>query len=328
LGWLLLVPHGLVGSWNAGSCCGYARQNQVDDVGFLRRLIDLVILEQSVRLDAIFVAGWSNGGFLTSLLPAALDRPLRAIAPFAGHSYDLRHLRTRGAAVLLQMSRDDIVVRYTGCCQGASCCCTIDSWGPTRCVDAETAAARYRDLNGCQIGVQRYEAGNAQCWVGVGCIATSMFCSWSGLSHREMGSNSSLCSAAIFFAGLLGETRKAASLATICSPLLPAKVVEEALPPTTQLTSTTISITTRTTTTSVTSTTHKPVLPSSSTHASHGGNRPPKKDGTVSAVSFVALVTVLTAAIFVLGKMSQHQRQLTEMSSPRSSARIVVSPAE
>ena len=39
-------------TWNAGHCCGHAMQHQVDDVGFIRALIDRLLEDYPVDPDA------------------------------------------------------------------------------------------------------------------------------------------------------------------------------------------------------------------------------------------------------------------------------------
>jgi len=187
----------------------------------LRRLIGLAVSEHDARGDAIFAAGWSNGGYLTTLLASSADPPLRGIAPIAGHDYDLPRLQTQGAAVLLQMSYDDEMVRYTGCCHGAGCCCNIDKdRGQGVCVGAEAVAARYREVNKCKGEARRVAAGAAECWVGAGCATATVFCAWHRISHTGMGSSRSLCSAVRFFASLLGEDREVCQSSLLDNVLL------------------------------------------------------------------------------------------------------------
>src|SRR5689334_9508826 len=42
-------PSGILATWNAGACCGAAQKNNVDDVGFLREVIQRV--EKQARID-------------------------------------------------------------------------------------------------------------------------------------------------------------------------------------------------------------------------------------------------------------------------------------
>jgi polyhydroxybutyrate depolymerase len=71
-------------TWNAGNCCGYALDHNVDDVAFTRRLLE--DLAASYRIDArrIFATGMSNGAMLAHRVGAELSDTIAAIAPVAG----------------------------------------------------------------------------------------------------------------------------------------------------------------------------------------------------------------------------------------------------
>jgi polyhydroxybutyrate depolymerase len=86
-GFVLVAPNGTgllrqrLLTWNVGFGFGYAMNHQVDDIGFVRRLIDE--LEKDLKIDAkrIFATGISNGGILCHFLAAALSDRIAAIAP-------------------------------------------------------------------------------------------------------------------------------------------------------------------------------------------------------------------------------------------------------
>jgi polyhydroxybutyrate depolymerase len=71
-------------TWNTWNCCGYALDNNVNDVGFINALIDK--LENTVSIDEarIFVTGISNGGMMSYRLGCELADRIAAIAPVAG----------------------------------------------------------------------------------------------------------------------------------------------------------------------------------------------------------------------------------------------------
>ena len=71
-------------TWNSGNCCGYAIQNNVDDVAFLRALIDKLEHDYSVDPRRIFVTGISNGGMMSYRVGCELADKIAAIAPVEG----------------------------------------------------------------------------------------------------------------------------------------------------------------------------------------------------------------------------------------------------
>ncbi len=78
----LLGDRGL--TWNTGHCCGYALQNNVNDVGFIKALIEKLQKELKINPERIYATGHSNGGMMSYRLGAELPDVLAAIAPVAG----------------------------------------------------------------------------------------------------------------------------------------------------------------------------------------------------------------------------------------------------
>ncbi len=73
-----------VPTWNAGNCCTYAMENQIDDVGFLGALIEKLEHEYSVNPRQVYVTGISNGGMMSYRLACELSDKVAAISPVEG----------------------------------------------------------------------------------------------------------------------------------------------------------------------------------------------------------------------------------------------------
>lgn len=71
-------------TWNAGHCCGYAYQHHIDDVGFIDRLLDVVIKQYPIDPTRVYVTGMSNGAMMAYYLAEKLPDRIAAIAPVAG----------------------------------------------------------------------------------------------------------------------------------------------------------------------------------------------------------------------------------------------------
>ncbi|MFZ5986782.1 MAG: alpha/beta hydrolase family esterase [Bacillota bacterium] len=71
-------------TYNAGVCCGYAKKNKIDDVGFTRALLD--DLETLFHIDKkrIYATGFSNGAFMCYRLAMELSDRIAAFAPVSG----------------------------------------------------------------------------------------------------------------------------------------------------------------------------------------------------------------------------------------------------
>jgi polyhydroxybutyrate depolymerase len=71
-------------TWNSGNCCGYALDQKIDDVGFLRALIEQLQRDYPIDARRIYATGMSNGGMMSYRIGCELSEQLAAIAPVAG----------------------------------------------------------------------------------------------------------------------------------------------------------------------------------------------------------------------------------------------------
>lgn len=89
-GFVVAYPNGSGGlddlllTWNAGHCCGYAMNRNIDDVGYLSTLIDQLVENYAIDPDRVYMAGMSNGAMMTYRAGAELADKLAGIAPVAG----------------------------------------------------------------------------------------------------------------------------------------------------------------------------------------------------------------------------------------------------
>jgi len=77
-------PGGRLLTWNAGHCCSYARENKVDDVGFIAKIIDTLVSTGRADPRRIYVTGMSNGAMMSHVLGRELPDRIAAIAPIVG----------------------------------------------------------------------------------------------------------------------------------------------------------------------------------------------------------------------------------------------------
>lgn len=89
-GFLVVYPNGTGRlpdrflTWNAGNCCGYALEHNVDDTAFIRAMIGKLRKDYNIDGKAVYVTGISNGGMLAYKLGCELSDQIAAIAPVAG----------------------------------------------------------------------------------------------------------------------------------------------------------------------------------------------------------------------------------------------------
>ncbi|MCA0445645.1 MAG: prolyl oligopeptidase family serine peptidase [Bacteroidetes bacterium] len=119
-GFIVVYPNGTgklnnrLLTWNAGDCCGYAQENQIDDVGFLSALIDTLGHRFQVNQKKVFATGMSNGGMMAYRL--AYERPdvIAAIAP-VGATMAMNQISPKGPVSVLAINgMKDLHVPYEG----------------------------------------------------------------------------------------------------------------------------------------------------------------------------------------------------------------------
>lgn len=67
-GVVVIYPQGYENSWNAGWCCGDAKDEGIDDVSFILEMIDIVSSNISIDSSRIYSSGHSNGCAMTHKL--------------------------------------------------------------------------------------------------------------------------------------------------------------------------------------------------------------------------------------------------------------------
>lgn len=108
------LPGGKLATWNAGTCCGSARDEGSDDVGFVRAIVQQLPAYVTVDRQRIFATGMSNGGMFSHRLACDMADTFRAIAAVAGTDNTLRCQPSRAVSVLHIHARDDTHVLFGG----------------------------------------------------------------------------------------------------------------------------------------------------------------------------------------------------------------------
>lgn len=75
---------GFLQHWNAGHCCGKAQKDGIDDIAFLEKVLDDVLLRFPVDQNRIYIAGHSNGGMLACMYAAEKPGRLAGLAMVSG----------------------------------------------------------------------------------------------------------------------------------------------------------------------------------------------------------------------------------------------------
>ncbi|MCX5689607.1 MAG: alpha/beta hydrolase-fold protein [Planctomycetota bacterium] len=77
------LPNRLL-TFNGGNCCGYAMDNAIDDVGFVRTMLDDLASVAKVDAGRVYATGMSNGAIMAYRVASELADRFAAIAPVGG----------------------------------------------------------------------------------------------------------------------------------------------------------------------------------------------------------------------------------------------------
>jgi polyhydroxybutyrate depolymerase len=83
---LYLQGTGVIPTFNAGNCCGFARTQAIDDVSYVTAVLQDAAAEFPIDAARIYATGFSNGGMMSHRLGCALADRLAGIAPVGGGS--------------------------------------------------------------------------------------------------------------------------------------------------------------------------------------------------------------------------------------------------
>jgi len=170
-GVIVAYPDGIEGSWNAGSCCGRAARDQVDDVGFMREMIADLSHRGCIERRRVYATGHSNGAHLAHRLACEAPELIAAIAPASGVlRVPLEACREGQPVPVLQFhGTEDSMVEFSDA--GA----TVDTWvARDGCTDPpreiyRQGVVRCMAHDACRAGskvVFCVAEGGGHCWPG------------------------------------------------------------------------------------------------------------------------------------------------------------------
>ncbi len=120
-GYVVVFPNGTgalggdrLATWNAGLCCGKARDNKVDDVGFVRALLRELAPQVSFDPKRVFATGMSNGAMMAYRLACEAPELIRAVGAVAGTDNTTSCAPKRAVSILHIHSLHDEHVNFNG----------------------------------------------------------------------------------------------------------------------------------------------------------------------------------------------------------------------
>jgi polyhydroxybutyrate depolymerase len=110
---ILVYPEGINNQWNDGR----GRNELVNDVGFISKLVDFMANEFSIDKNKVYVGGMSNGGFMTMRLACELADKITAVAAVAAtvdSAVDANCQTAKPVPVMLIIGNKDKLVPLNG----------------------------------------------------------------------------------------------------------------------------------------------------------------------------------------------------------------------
>jgi polyhydroxybutyrate depolymerase len=90
-GFVVIFPNGYskfnsgkFATWNAGNCCGDARDKKIDDIEFVKKMLENTSNQLNIDSKKIFAIGMSNGGMFSHRLACEMSDVFKSIASVAG----------------------------------------------------------------------------------------------------------------------------------------------------------------------------------------------------------------------------------------------------
>lgn len=77
---------GLIQTFNGGACCGSAQTQNIDDVAYVRAVLDDLLARDPIDPARVYASGFSNGGIMSHRLACAMADRIAGIAAVGGAS--------------------------------------------------------------------------------------------------------------------------------------------------------------------------------------------------------------------------------------------------
>lgn len=194
-GAILVYPNGIAANesatnplqraqtWNGGTCCGPAVDQNVDDVGFLTAVLDRVEADACIDTARVFFTGMSNGAIMSYRMACERADRITAIAPVAGSTLVDPCTPSRPVPVFAVHGTLDENVPYIG---GTGCGAGMVVTRPIPDVVADWAGRN--ECTGAASTV--FTEGDGTCVASGMCSAETILCSIEDGDHSWPGGES------------------------------------------------------------------------------------------------------------------------------------------
>jgi polyhydroxybutyrate depolymerase len=101
-------------TFNAGNCCAFAKRNNIDDVEFVRAMLDDLAKTVNVDKNRVFATGISNGGIMAYRIASELSNQIAAVASVGGPMGTAITKATRPVSIIHFHGTDDLYAPFKG----------------------------------------------------------------------------------------------------------------------------------------------------------------------------------------------------------------------
>ncbi|MHC4266768.1 MAG: PHB depolymerase family esterase [Planctomycetota bacterium] len=148
-GFIVIWPYGLCDSWNSGGgCCPPASEDNIDDVGFLRKMVEKVSAQYDIDTNRIYVTGLSNGASMAQRLANEASDMIAAAAGVSLHLLVPKADDYTPVSVIMLYGNKD-----------------LDIYNPEEFVTAKENFNKWKTMNDCKGSyVETWKNGDSVAW--------------------------------------------------------------------------------------------------------------------------------------------------------------------
>lgn len=181
----------LYGSWNAGRCCESEAGENINDIDYVKKVLEDVEDKFNIDSNRVYAIGMSNGGLMAYRVACEMSDIFSGIAVSGGHdAYDECNLNRKIPVIHFHGTADNCVPYEGGKCGGCFFEFLNNLTGlelkPTywNCKSVEDYLESWADLNICSSEKEIIlEKGNVSCFKYKNCEADVVLCSIKGMGH-------------------------------------------------------------------------------------------------------------------------------------------------
>lgn len=109
-----LFPTGRIATWNAGLCCGDARDKKIDDIKFIKDVFSEIKKQIDIEESEVYAIGMSNGAMISYRLACEASEIFKKIMAVAGTDNTINCVPKKPVSILHIHAKDDDHVLFSG----------------------------------------------------------------------------------------------------------------------------------------------------------------------------------------------------------------------